>query len=162
MSINKSELKFLLEELKKVFITTDTEINVDSDPTHVGSDIPEDENAIWFDIGEGNVSEFTYENPIITELFSCIRTLQDQVQQLQADVEYLKLTGGGSITPKPPEDSEENELSTLLLEDGSSFLLEDGTFLLLENSIETIQAAALLLETGAYLLLEDGGTINLE
>lgn len=139
--------------------------DLDHDCTHVGEDEPEDDDQIWFDptSGEDNNEVIQPNNPIIDELFACIRTLQDQVAKLQADVEYIKLNGGG-IPPQEPEggDSTEEVTDAFVLEDGEFFLLEDGGFMLLENAVETINKSLMLLEDGAYALLEDGSNILLE
>ena len=154
--------------------------------SYVGDTVPEDENLIWFSSSNANPNTFTYDNPVIQELFSCIRGLQAQVNQLIEDVEYLKVHGGGSVTPSPsPSPTEECYLQLedggiLTLEDGALFLLEfveelqsqvlqledgglltleDGGLLVLENSIEVIKDSLLLLENGAQLLLENGGNI---
>ena len=93
-------------------------------------------------------SDFVYDNPIIDELFACIRTLQAQVVQLQKDVEYLKIYGGsGGIAP----DTEEESL--FLLEDGGLFQLENGSGYLRFESKDT---SSLTLEDGSDLLLENG------
>lgn len=182
MSLDKKELKHLVSELKKVFASkTELEalrdvINEDLaefDPniTHVGNEEPENLDAIWFDNGEGDVDEIVYDNPIINELFECINSLQNQIQQLQADVEYLKINGGGSGGgTRPPDDSDEdndNENITtnecfMILEDGGMFLLEDGSYLLLETSEKVINDSVLALETGGLFMLENGGYMILE
>lgn len=136
--------------------------------SYIGSEAPEDDSVIWFDTGEGNQTEISYDNPIISELLACIRTLQDQVKQLQADVEYLKINGGGSRPDKPtdpdhgPDEPIVTEESFLALEDGGIFLLEDGGSLLLEVSEAVINDSVLMLEDGSILLLENGDYIVLE
>lgn len=137
--------------------------NLDHDCAYVGEDEPEDDTQIWFDptSGEGT-NDFQYNNPVIDELFACIRTLQDQVAKLQADVEYLKLNGGG-IPPQEPEGGDSEEITdAFVLEDGEFFLLEDGGYMLLENAVEVITKSLMLLEDGDHVLLEDGSNILLE
>ena len=135
--------------------------------SYVGSETPEDDDVIWFDSGESNQTEINYDNPIISELLACIKTLQDQVKQLQADVEYLKINGGGS-RPNPgpdepgPDEPIVTEESFLALEDGGIFLLEDGGSLLLEISEAVTTDSVLTLEDGSILLLENGDYIVLE
>ena len=171
MSFEKHELKLLLRELKEIFATKkdleELDVNVDIDwdsidVAYVGEEEPENENAIWFDSGEDNVNEITYDNPVVDEIFACIRTLQDQVKKLQEDVEYLKLYGGGGSSGGGTDEPEETTLSSLALETGGLFLLEDGGLLILENAIETITESILLLENGAQFLLENGANIKLE
>ena len=171
MALDKNELKLLLKELKNIFATKkeleDLDINVDIDwdsidVAYVGEEEPENENAIWFDSGEDNVNEITYDNPVVNEIFACIRTLQDQVKKLQEDVEYLKLYGGGGSSGGGTDEPEETTVSSLTLETGGLFLLEDGGLLILENAIETITESILLLENGAQFLLENGANIKLE
>lgn len=169
---DKKELKLLLRELKEIFATKkeleDLDVNVDIDwdsidVAYVGEEEPENQNAIWFDSCEDNVHEIKYENPVVDEIFACIRTLQDQVKKLQEDVEYLKLYGGGGSgggNNKP--DDGETGVSSLSLEDGGLFLLEDSGLLILENAIETITESIILLENGAQFLLENGANIKLE
>ena len=174
MALDKQELKLLLTELKKVFATkkeleeidVDVDIDWDSiDVAYVGEEEPENENAIWFDSGEASVQEVTYDNPIIDEMFACIRTLQKQVKQLQDDVEYLKFHGGSGGIDRPDDeepDIEETVDIAFALEDGGLFLLEDGGFLILEENIEKITESLLMLENGARLLYENGSEILLE
>lgn len=171
MSFEKHELKHLLRELKEIFATKkdleELDVNVDIDwdsidVAYVGEEEPENENAIWFDSGEDNVNEITYDNPVVDEIFACIRTLQDQVKKLQEDVEYLKLYGGGGSSGGGTDEPEETTVSSLALETGGMFLLEDGGLLILENAIETITESILLLENGAQFLLENGANIKLE
>lgn len=138
--------------------------------SYVGSETPEDDDVIWFDSGESNQTEISYDNPIISELLACIKTLQDQVKQLQADVEYLKINGGGSRPnpgpdepgPDEPDEPIVTEESFLALEDGGIFLLEDGGSLLLEISEVVTNDSVLTLEDGSILLLENGDYIVLE
>ena len=142
--------------------------------SYVGDTEPDDDNVIWFDTGEGSSSEITYDNPIINELFACIRTLQKQVQQLQADVEYLKEFGGGSGNqpsdpdkPDVPEEPGEEIVDVVLaLEDGGLFMLEDGGFMILEEGVVVEKPdytnSILALEDGGLFMLEDGGFMILE
>lgn len=170
MSFEKHELKHLLRELKNIFATKkeleELDVNVDIDwdsidVAYVGEEEPENENAIWFDSGEDNYNSITYDNPVVDEIFSCIRTLQDQVKKLQEDVEYLKLYGGGG-SGGDNDRPDDTSVSSLSLEDGGLFMLEDGGLLILENAIETITESILLLENGAQFLLENGANIKLE
>lgn len=170
MSFEKHELKHLLRELKNIFATKkeleELDVNVDIDwdsidVAYVGEEEPENENAIWFDSGEDNYNSITYDNPVVDEIFSCIRTLQDQVKKLQEDVEYLKLYGGGG-SGGDIDRPDDTSVSSLSLEDGGLFMLEDGGLLILENAIETITESILLLENGAQFLLENGANIKLE
>ena len=178
MSMDKNELRYLMTELKKVFaskpdlealrdVINEDLLDFDPNVTYMGSEEPDNDNVIWFDTGESAVNEITFDNPIISELFACIRTLQDQVQQLQADVEYLKLYGGGgggSIPDRPPTtpDTDTTVESYLILEDGGMFLMEDGSSFLLENSEVNIKDSVLSLENGGLFLLENGGYLILE
>lgn len=173
MSINKNELKFIMTELKKVFaskpdlealrdVINEDLLDFDPNVTYMGSEEPDNDNVIWFDNGNSSVSEITFDNPIISELFACIRTLQDQVQQLQADVEYLKIYGGGGSSPDRPPSTDDDSESLLILEDGGLFLFEDGGYMMLEQSIEAISSSLLVLENGANILLENGANILLE
>lgn len=171
MAFEKHELKLLLKELKNIFATKkelkdlDIDIDLDSiDIAYVGEEEPENNNAIWFDSGEKNKHEISYDNPVIDELFMCIRTLQDQVKKLQEDVEYLKINGGSNRPPK--EDDEDDDVVNVIfaLEDGGLFLLEDGGYLLTEESVNVpvTNSPSLTLENGSLFLLEDGGIIILE
>lgn len=172
MSFDKRELKFLLKELKEIFATKkeleDLDVNIDWDSidiAYVGEEEPENENAIWFDSGEDNVNEITYDNPVVNEIFACISTLQDQVKKLQEDVEYLKLHGGGGGSVQPPDDNNDSEIVDIILglEDGGLFLLEDGGFVILEESkVVSTTSSNLSLEDGGLFLLEDGGFMILE
>lgn len=170
MAFEKHELKILLKELKNIFATKkelkdlDIDIDLESiDIAYVGEEEPENNNAIWFDSGEKNKHEISYDNPVIDELFMCIRTLQDQVKKLQEDVEYLKINGGSNRPPK--EDDEDDVVNVIFaLEDGGLFLLEDGGYLLTEESVNVpvTNNPSLTLENGGLFLLEDGGIIILE
>ena len=153
-------------------------IDIDDIPKHectyVGDTEPEDDDVIWFDTGEGASSEITYDNPIINELFACIKTLQKQVQQLQADVEYLKEHGGGGVKPDDPDNPDQPDIPdepeivdvVLALEDGGLFMLEDGGFMILEEGIVVEKPdytnSILSLEDGGLFMLEDGGFMILE
>lgn len=173
MALDKNELKYLVKELAKVFATKN-DIVIDEEIlsqlnykcSYMGDEEPEDDNVIWFDTtGDELNSEPEYENPLIDELFACIQTLQDQVQKLQAEVEYLKLNGGGggSSRPEDPDNpSDETSDIILALEDGGLFLLEDGGFLILEESVVKPSISSLTLEDGGSLLLEDGSFMLLE
>ncbi len=128
---------------------------------HFGAEEPEDTEAIWFfDSKESATTEITYDNPIVSELFAYIRSLQDQVTKLQADVEYLKLNGGGGIPIEP--DGPSKEVASLILEDGGFFLLEDGGHFVLEEAAVVSNTSALALEDDGLFLLEDGDYILLE
>ena len=131
---------------------------------YLGIDTPEEDKIWFFSSQEQAESTVSYENPLITELFSCIRTLQDQVAKLQADVEYLKINGGGGIPIEPPDDPGEEEVTVLFLtlENGGFFELEDGGFLILEEDVVIVKESTLVLEDGTQFLLEDGGFILLE
>ena len=137
------------------FINQDAE-----DCYYMGVEEP-DADKIWFyNDRESSSADITYDNPLIAELFTCIQSLQEQIIQLQAEVEYLKVNGGGGIPIEPPGGEEEVMESCLMLEDGSFFELEDGGYLLLEETLVT--DPVLLLESGAELLLEDGCNILIE
>ena len=139
------------------------EIPEPEDCFYLGADEPEDNNKIWFFTNkESNSSEVTYDNPLIAELFSCIQSLQSQITQLQAEVEYLKLNGGGGIPSEPGDSPSYGEDIIFALEDGGLFSLEDGSgYLIMEESI-AVASSNLMLEDGTSLLLEDGGLILLE
>lgn len=127
---------------------------------YLGTDEPENDK-IWFYTGTADTSGITYDNPLIAELFSVIQAMQVQITQLQADVEYLKLNGGGGIPVEPPDSPEDIEI-LFALEDGGLMLLEDGGFLILEESALVTNDSAFLLEDGSSLLLEDGNLMLLE
>lgn len=159
----------------------------DDDTTHYfGREVPENQNAIWFDEGnmEESFDEIKYNNPIVEELFACINSLQLQIIDLKKEVEYLKVSGGGGNgggsqepedpdpdNPNPPEPDNPNppeepeRYSSLMMEDGSMFLLEDGGYITLEDQDSppaSNSSPALTLEDEGKILLEDGGIILLE
>ena len=159
--------------IRDVIQNEDLDINAKGgDCAYVGSDMPDDNDKIWFcDDSKDVEDEFTYSNPLINELFSCIRSLQDQVAQLQKDVEYLKINGGGGSPIEPddpsnPEEPGEPEVITfyLALEDGGLFELEEGGHIILEQEqiVEVVKEPTLMLEDGFRFLLEDGGYVLLE
>lgn len=142
---------------------------------YIGDEEPgeEDDDKLWLDptsdlsYGPG----ITIENPLIKEMLAAIQTLQDQVKQLQEEVEYLKINGGGGSggdDPWEPEDPEEPDVeeSYLALEEDGLFLFEDGTYILLEESAVKPEQPSkedfLALEDGSLILLEDGSYILLE
>ena len=138
---------------------------ISEDVHYIGSDTPDDEEVIWFDTNsKENSSDITINNPLIAELFSCIQMMQKQINDLQAEVEYLKLHGGGGNLPDIPDDPDINEDTFIYfaLEDGGLFELEDGGFLILEEERVVIKESTLALEDGMRFLLEDGGFILLE
>jgi hypothetical protein len=140
------------------------------DCAYVGIEEPVNDNVIWFvDTNRSASSEITYDNPVIAELFSCIQMMQKQINDLQAEVEYLKLHGGGGGSlpdvPDDPDiggDDEEDIFVYFALEDGGLFELEEGGFLILEEERVVIKESTLALEDGMRFLLEDGGFILLE
>lgn len=138
-------------------------INQDiEDCYYLGIEEPSDEKIWFFNSQEEASVQIKYDNPVIAELFACIQSLQDQITKLQADVEYLKINGGGGI-PSEPEDGGDQVTSLyILLEDGGFFELEDGGHLLLEEEIRVTKDPLLILEDGTSFLLEDGGFIILE
>lgn len=136
------------------------EIETLEDCYYLGTDEPENDK-IWFYTGTADTSSIAYDNPLIAELFSVIQAMQAQITQLQADVEYLKLNGGGGIPVEPPDSPDGIEV-LFALEDGSLMLLEDGGFLIMEESTPATNDSALILEDGSSLLLEDGNLMLLE
>lgn len=130
---------------------------------YVGSDTPDDEEVIWFDPNsKENSSDITISNPLIAELFSCIQMMQKQILDLQTEVEYLKLHGGGGGSLPDDPDIGGDAFIYFALEDGGLFELEDGGFLILEEERVVIKESILTLEDGMNFLLEDGGFILLE
>ena len=160
----------------------EVEINMD-ELYHMGEDTPENEDSVWFFTGVESASPgISLDNPLIVELLATIRELKTQVQQLQEDVEYLKINGGGSVPDVPPiepdpepdepdvpvipDDPEEDDDSIfkLIMEDDSGgFLLEDESgSLILEESVFVDKVSNFLLEDGFNLLLEDGDLLLFE
>lgn len=136
---------------------------------YLGSNEPEMNTAIWFnDSRKNNSTSIDIENPILLELMASIQALKEQVQTLQAEVEYLKVNGGGGGgsdwgDPEEPDTPIYGE-AFLALEDGDLFLLEDGSCIVLEAAVvvEPSSSGTLLLEDGSSFLLEDGSYILLE
>lgn len=147
----------------------DVIINGDS-VFYMGSDEPETNDVLWLDPGVNqSTTDITIDNPLIQELFSCIKELQGQVKELQMQVEYLQINGGGGVIIPPDDDEDLQEEIYLELEDGGLFLLEDGGYIVLEEYVVVpkpeepeIKVSAILLEDGQYLLAEDGTMILLE
>lgn len=134
------------------------------DCAYVGDEEP-DIDQIWFYGGAtSDAAELVYGNPIVAELFSCIQMMQKQIATLQAEVEYLKLNGGGGIPdiPDDPDIGGDDSFVYFALEDGGLFELEEGGFLILEEERMVIKESTLVLEDGMRFLLEDGGLILLE
>ncbi len=131
---------------------------------YLGTEEPESDKIWFFNSTQSESSNVTYDNPLIAELFSVIQSMQAQIAQLQADVEYLKLNGGGGIPVEPPDDPGIDEVTNLflMLEDGGFFELEDGGRIMLEEEVVITKESVLILEDGASFLLEDGGFIILE
>ncbi len=136
-------------------------VSQESDCYYLGEEEPENDK-IWFYTSTADASSITYDNPLIAELFSVIQSMQAQITQLQADVEYLKLNGGGGMPVEPPDSPEEGIEICFALEDGGLMLLEDGGFLILEETIQVTKDSVLILEDGSSFLLEDGSLILLE
>lgn len=147
-----------------------TEFSVKSTGDHyLGIDEPLENDAIWFfDSRESASNDITYDNPIIAELFACIQSLQAQITELQAEVEYLQINGGGGIPIEPPDGGgslPDEEITNIFfaLEDGGYFILEDESgYLILEEEIKATNQPTLILEDGAHFLLEDGSFMLLE
>lgn len=147
-NVNLSDY-YTSNEVDELFESLDIE-----DCSYVGNEIPEDDK-IWFSDGVKTAGDgVTYDNPLIQELFACINILQQQIKELQDEVAYLKIHGGGNGSDVPTSGD------YLVLEDGSILLLEDGSNFLLENSAKVDNC--ILLENGFELLLEDGSSFLLE
>ena len=143
----------------------DSNISVD-DVIHYGTDEPTNDNVIWF-FPDTYSQEITIDNPLIIELISTIQAMQEQINRLEKDVEYLKIHGGGGgtvdPTPNPNPTPTPTTYSYLVLEDGSKLLLETGESILLEEQEATsVTYSYLVLEDGSKLLLETGESILLE
>lgn len=130
-------------------------------------DIPDDEDAIWFDT-DGSNTITSSDSAIIAEMKEIIIALTQEVRDLKARVEYLEINGGGSRPDVPddpilPPDDDEQEFD-ILLEDGTPLLLEDDTPLQLEDQTSTTPSneKGLLLESGKNFLLEDNTNLLLE
>lgn len=159
----KNQVYYYTGEKWEVLVSTSNmvqyidEMNLGDPCYFTGYEVPEDDKIWFFPAQNRTDTSYSYDDPIIDEIFAAIRTLQKQVQKLQTDVEYLKTHGGG----RPPEE-EEGEIY-FLLEDGSgSLLTEEGAFLTLEESFIKVEEYLLMLEDGASFLLEDGSCILLE
>ena len=140
-------------------------VNVD-DIVYYGTETPTNDDIIWFYPDSGYV-DLLIENPLLTELFNTIKSMQSQIAQLQADVEYLKTHGGGgggTVKPPDPEKPTPSNYSYLILEDGSKLLFEDGSGMLLEEqqAVAPSNYSYLILEDGSKLLFEDGSKMLLE
>jgi hypothetical protein len=158
------------------------EVEIDMDELyHMGEDTPENEDSVWFFTGVESASPgISLDNPLIVELLATIRELKAQVQQLQEDVEYLKINGGGSkpdvppiepdpdepdipIIPDDPEEDDDSIFKLIMEDDSGGFLLEDESgSLILEESVFVDKVSNFLLEDGFNLLLEDGSLMLLE
>lgn len=160
------------------------EVEIDMDELyHMGEDTPENEDSVWFFTGVESASPgISLDNPLIVELLATIRELKAQVQQLQEDVEYLKINGGGSkpdvppiepdpdpdepdipIIPDDPEEDDDSIFKLIMEDDSGGFLLEDESgSLILEESVFVDKVSNFLLEDGFDLLLEDGSLMLLE
>ena len=161
------------------------EVEIDMDDLyHMGEDTPENEDSVWFFTGvEAASSGVSLDNPLIIELLANIKELKAQVQQLQEDVEYLKINGGGSmpdvppIIPDPddpddpdepdkpdiPEEDDDSIFKLIMEDDSGGFLLEDESgSIILEESVFVDKVSNFLLEDGFNLLLEDGSLLLFE
>ena len=137
----------------------DSNISVD-DVIHYGTDEPTNDNVIWF-FPDTYSQEITIDNPLIIELISTIQAMQEQINRLEKDVEYLKIHGGGGGTVDPTPTP--TTYSYLVLEDGSKLLLETGESILLEEQeVTPTTYSYMTLEDGSKLLLETGESILLE
>lgn len=132
-----------------------------SNSHYYGTTAPSNDDGIWFYKNSYDSEEINYGNPIITELFAQLQLLRERIEELEEEVEYLKLTNGEG--GNDDGDDEEDIGNYLLLEDGRFLLLEDGNSILLEGDYENISnEPKILLENGGELLLEDGSKILLE
>lgn len=129
-----NDKKFLTEKELEDAIK-DLDIDAES-CAYVGDYAPEDDEMIWFSDGVKTSGEgINYDNPVIKELLECINILQKQIKELQDDVAYLKVHGGGSSPGGSDEPGEDVTTDNcLLLEDGFGLLLEDGSSFLLESA----------------------------
>lgn len=100
-----------------------------NDLVHWGVEEPTNEDSFWFDSTHDQQLDITLENQLIIELQDIIKQMHNQITILQADVEYLKLHGGGSSSGG----NNGNKGNRIVLETGGALLLETGGALLLEN-----------------------------
>ena len=117
-NMNSIENKILL--LKEL-------INDKASGYHMGSTPPDDESIIWIDTSEDEV-ENVLGGSLIEELMDTIRSMQEKINKLEEEVEYLKINGGGTIVPPIIEDG-----SYIITEDGDLIVTEDDENLILEE-----------------------------
>lgn len=150
---------------KEYVVTSSGDSNISVDNViHYGTDEPTNDNVIWF-FPDTYSQEITIDNPLIIELISTIQAMQEQINRLEKDVEYLKIHGGGggTVDPTPTPTPTPTTYSYLVLEDGSKLLLETGESILLEEQKTTvISSNNVLLEDGSKALLENGEKLLLE
>ena len=123
---------------------------------------PEDTSAIWFDPEDDEPST---SDPYMDEIKAIITAMSKKIETLTARVEYLEnviTSGGGSITPNPPD--KEEEYGYLLWDDGKPILWDDGTPIILEEQTvkEENEYGYLLWDDGKPIMWDDGKPIILE
>lgn len=148
---------------------------------HIGPTPPENTDLLWIDTSEETVSK-DFENLVLAEVREIITSMQEKINKLEAEVEYLKLHGGGGGSTGPdkpdkpdkpdqpvnPDDPEnpDNLLFAIVCENGEAILTESGEIILLESytppTTDDTTKFAILTESGDILVTESGDTIVLE
>lgn len=103
-------------------------INAKASGYYVGTTPPQDESVLWIDTSEDEVDN-ALSGSLIEELMSTIKSMQDKINKLEEEVEYLKINGGGgTVVPPTTEDG-----SYIITEDGDLIVTEDDENLILEE-----------------------------
>lgn len=144
-------LTFKANGVDKKTITIENINNENIGLYHIGSEPPDDINMMWIDTSEGGI-DLSFDSIIINELRLLISAMQNRIDKLEADVEYLKINGGGS-------GGDTSEL--IILEDGDYLITESGEFVALESSV-VAETFNILTQLGENMITEDDNNLILE
>lgn len=125
---------------------------------YTGVTPPEDTDLVWVDTTDDNIDN-TVDSSIISEFRSILSTMQNKINKLEADVEYLKLNGGGIISPVDPGT---DSSYSIICEDEDILITEDGDYIVLEEYQEVITIDSILTESNENFITEDDFNIILE
>lgn len=118
---------FNMNTIENKIIALKNLINNKASGYHMGVEPPKDTSLIWVDTSDDEV-DTTIDSSVLNELKLLISSMQEKINKLEEEVEYLKINGGGTIVPPIIEDG-----SYIITEDGDLIVTEDGENLILEE-----------------------------
>lgn len=120
-----------------------------------GTTPPENTDLLWIDTSDDEFDS-TIESPILDEFRAILSAMQEKINKLEEEVEYLKLNGGGTTPPPVGGDY------YIITEEGDIFITEDGDEIVSEDYVESSTENYLITETNETIITEDDFNIILE